>query len=105
LNKSVRLKETETVMTQSTKFDKFNMETPALYRIRIQGSIDPTWTDLLGGMRIETDSSKGKETVTTLVGRLVDQAALSGVLKTLYDMRIPMLSVENLDEKIEEPFG
>ena len=87
-------------MTQSTKFDKFNIDTPALYRIRIQGSIDPTWTDILGGMRIETDSSTGKETVTTLVGHLVDQAALSGVLKALYDFRIPILSVENLDEKI-----
>jgi hypothetical protein len=99
------LKERKTVMPKSIKFDRFNMETPALYRIRVQGSIDPTWMDLLGGMRIATDLSTGKETVTTLVGHLVDQAALSGVLKTLYDFRIPILSVENLDEKIEESFG
>jgi hypothetical protein len=75
------------------------LETPATYRIRVQGSIDPTWSDLIAGMRIATDSSTEKETVTILVGRLVDQAALSGVLKALYDLRIPLLSVENLDEK------
>ena len=57
---------------------------------------------MLGSMRISTDSTTGKETVTTLVGYLVDQAALSGALKALYDLRIPLLSVENLDEKTEK---
>ena len=56
---------------------------------------------MLGSMRISTDSTTGKETVTTLVGYLVDQAALSGALKALYDLRIPLLSVENLDEKLK----
>jgi hypothetical protein len=32
---------------------------------------------------------------------MVDQAALSGVLKELYDLCIPLLSVENFDEKGE----
>jgi hypothetical protein len=31
---------------------------------------------------------------TTLVGWLADQAALSGVLNTLYDLHRPLLSVE-----------
>ena len=39
--------------------------------------------------------------MTSLVGHLVDQAALSGVLKALYDQRIPILSVENLNERNE----
>jgi len=34
-----------------------------------------------------------------LVGYLIDQAALSGVLNALYDLHLPLLSVENLDEK------
>jgi len=75
-------------------------ENPGTYRIRVQGPIDPAWLDMLGGMRISTDSTTDKETVTLLVGYLVDQAALSGVLKALYDLRIPLLSVENLDEQI-----
>jgi hypothetical protein len=37
--------------------------------------------------------------VTVLAGHLADQAALSGVLNTLYDLHLPLLSVENLDER------
>ena len=33
-----------------------------------------------------------------LVGHLFDQAALSGVLNTIYDLHLPLLSLENLDE-------
>jgi hypothetical protein len=39
--------------------------------------------------------------VATLVGRLKDQAELSGVLNTLYEMHLPLLSVEILSD--EEP--
>jgi len=88
-------------MSYPLNWKKFNLETPATYRIRVQGSIDSTWSDMLGGMRILTDSTTGKESVTALVGHLVDQAALFGVIKALYDLRIPLLSVENLDAKSE----
>ena len=40
-----------------------------------------------------------KQPMTILVGHLNDQAALSGVLNWLYDLHMPLLSVENLDEK------
>jgi hypothetical protein len=39
-----------------------------------------------------------KHPLTILVGRLQDQAALSGVLNTLYDLRMPLLSAEIIDE-------
>jgi len=92
-------------MAQKPKWKKFTLDTPAAYRIRVQGSIDSAWSDMLGGMRITTDSTAEKGQVTTLVGHLVDQAALSGVLKAIYDLRIPLLSVDNLDEKSEESSG
>ena len=37
--------------------------------------------------------------MTILVGHLADQAALSGVLNSLYGLHLVLLSVENLDEK------
>jgi len=44
-----------------------------------------------------TMSSQGDEGVSaTLVGRLKDQAELSGVLNTLYELHLPLLSVEIL---------
>ena len=47
--------------------------------------MDPTCSDRLGGMTITTTSEGDEAPVTTLVGRLSDQAALMGVLNTLYD--------------------
>ena len=85
-------------MTQQPACKEFKVETPATYRIRVQGYIDSAWSELISDMSITTDATTGRGSVTTLVGRLVDQAALSGVLKALYDQRIPILSVENLDE-------
>jgi hypothetical protein len=44
-----------------------------------------------------TETGKGKGKVETiLVGRLADQAALSGVLNTLYELHLPVVSVECL---------
>jgi hypothetical protein len=44
-------------------------------------------------MRIRASGS-GRHAVTILVGRLADQAALIGILNTLYDLGLPLLSVE-----------
>ena len=86
-------------MTQPPGRKEFKIETPATYRIRVQGQIDSAWSELICDMSIMTDSTPDKSPVTSLVGYLIDQAALSGVIKALYDLRIPLLSVENLDEK------
>jgi hypothetical protein len=48
-------------------------------------------------MRITTRQRKNQSTVTTLTGRVSDQAELSGVLNTLYELHLPILSVENLE--------
>jgi hypothetical protein len=49
-------------------------------------------------MRIETRESRGtpNEPVAILVGRLVDQAQLLGVVNALYEMHFPILAVERL---------
>jgi len=71
--------------------------TPAEYRICVKGHLDPTCSDWLGGMSITTSGEADEVTVTTLVGRLLDQAALLGVLNTLYDYyHCPLLSVDFL---------
>lgn len=85
-------------MTHSNSCKEFKLETPATYRIRIQGRLDKSWTDRLGGMAIIADQASGHSPVTILAGRLADQAALSGVLNTLYELHLPLLSVENLEE-------
>jgi hypothetical protein len=49
-------------------------------------------------MTVTEDSSYDQAAVTVLEGHLPDQAALSGVLNTLYDLHLPLLKVECIDE-------
>jgi len=71
--------------------------TPAEYRICVKGHLDPSCSERLGGMTITTTGEADEAPVTTLVGRLADQAALMGVLNALYDyFHAPLLSVEFL---------
>jgi hypothetical protein len=79
------------------ELEELKLDTPAVYTIRIVGMLDEKWSDRLGGMSVTTTSDQDKQTtVTMLTGRLADQAALLGVLNTLYDYRYPLLSVECL---------
>jgi hypothetical protein len=73
------------------------LDSPASYRIRIRGHLDQSWSDRLGGLTISPKSQEDEEVVTTLSGQLVDQAALFGVLIALYDKRLPLISVEHLE--------
>ena len=72
------------------------VDKPATYCIRVVGYLDQSWSNRLGGMTVTVSSGAGKKKVSTLSGAMIDQAALFGVLKALYDMRLPLLSVECL---------
>jgi hypothetical protein len=66
---------------------------PATYQISVQGMIDPDWSDRLSGMTMSLIREDACPPVTTLKGELSDQAALAGVLNTLYELHLPILSV------------
>ena len=71
-----------------------SMFEPATYRICILGMLDKNWSAYCAGMKIEHDIVLNQYPVTILTGVLVDQAALIGVINTLYDSSCPLLSVE-----------
>ena len=72
--------------------------TEATYRICVQGLLDERYSDRLGGLTITQATDDDDAPVTTLYGRLIDQAALLGVLNTLYNMmHLPLLLVECVD--------
>jgi hypothetical protein len=71
-------------------------DTPASYRIRVLGAMDKRRSEVLCGMGISSTRRQGGPIVTTLTGALADQAALVGVLNSLYDMGYPLLKVERL---------
>lgn len=68
----------------------------ATYRICVKGGLAEHWADRLGGMRITTSEQEEHGKVTELVGPLLDQAALLGVLNVLYDLHLPILSATYL---------
>ena len=63
--------------------------------VRVWGALAPRWADRLGGLAITVcDRSRTGDAVTTeLRGVLLDQAALLGVLTTLFDLGLPLVSV------------
>jgi hypothetical protein len=48
-------------------------------------------------MTISPDTAQADPPVTTLEGELTDQAALAGVLNTLYELHLPVLLVKRLE--------
>jgi hypothetical protein len=86
-------------MLLSTGQDKYAFDRPGTYIIRILGFLDTSWSERLAGMHISTESRGELETVTTLVGLLPDQATLSGVLESLYQFQLTLLSVERLEDQ------
>ncbi|MGH2583394.1 MAG: hypothetical protein ACRDJE_00600 [Dehalococcoidia bacterium] len=70
---------------------------PATYAIWVQGALSAEWADRLGGLHIR-QMRAGAQPMTELVGDLVDQTALAGVLSTLYELGLPIVSVDRLAE-------
>ena len=78
------------------------MGSPATYHIQVIGPLDETWSNRLGGLTITPTHLDDQQVITSLEGKLVDQAALFGVLMALYDLRLPLLSVECVEAANQE---
>ena len=75
---------------------KFNFITPAVYEIRVIGGLDTNWSERLGGLQITNKNPGDLDSVSVLIGQISDQAALSGILNTLYDNHVTIISVNML---------
>jgi hypothetical protein len=63
------------------------------YRIRLKEKLDQRWSDWLGGLKIIHEPN-GE---TVLVGEVVDQAALHGLLSKVRDLQLTLISVSPLE--------
>ncbi|MBE2223749.1 MAG: hypothetical protein IAF02_19575 [Anaerolineae bacterium] len=77
---------------------KFPYDQSGVYAIHIAGRLDASVANRLGGLTISTieQDDESDQPVTILKGCLPDQAALFGVLTTLYNWRYPLLFVRYL---------
>ena len=71
---------------------KLTLDRPATYQIKVPGHLDESWSDWVGKMTITVESEGDGPPVTTLTGN-VDQAALQSLLRRLYSLGLPLISV------------
>ena len=69
---------------------------PGNYRIGVQGQLRADWSDRFGAMRMSSPPPEADSTVTVLQGSVSDQAELAGILNTLHELHLPLLSVQYL---------
>ena len=75
---------------------KLTLDRPAAYQITVPGQIDKNWTEWNGSMTVMVERQDDGPPITILTGT-VDQAALQGLLRQLYALGIPLISVICLD--------
>jgi hypothetical protein len=71
---------------------KLTLDRPATYQIKVPGELDASWSDWIDGMTLTVESEGEGPPVTTLTGT-VDQATLHSVLRRLYSLALPLISV------------
>jgi hypothetical protein len=71
---------------------KLTLDRPAAYEIAVPGELDESWADWLGKMKVTIESEGEGPPVTILTGT-VDQAALHSLLRRLYSLGLPLISV------------
>ena len=62
---------------------------PVVYQVRIKGHLSRQWTGWFGGLIITLEDNGD----TLLTGPVVDQAALHGLLRSVRDLGMELLSV------------
>ena len=76
---------------------KLTLDQPATYQIKLPGHLDESWSDWAGGMTITIESGDDGPPTTALTGVVADQAALQGLLRRLYSLGLPLISVNCIE--------
>jgi hypothetical protein len=72
---------------------RIRLDQPALYRIEVQGQLDPHWSAHFDNMECTVEAAADDLSVTSLYGRVADQASLHGMLNRIRDLGLPLLTV------------
>lgn len=80
---------------------KLTLDQPARYEIKVPGRIDISRAEWASDMEIDVYWEGEGPPITTLTG-VLDQAALHGLLRRLYSLGLPLISVIRVEVADEE---
>lgn len=87
--------------TSSNPEPEYDPNQPMVYQIRIKSHLDSDWTDWFEGLTVTLEKSG----YTLLTGPVVDQAALHGLLKKIWDLGMALISVNTLEPAAKTSLG
>lgn len=90
-----------TVMINAEKRKRITFGDLANYRIVVEGTLDSDWRHRLGDLSIDGAIDDDGVWVTTIAGEFADQAALNGLIHILYDLHLPIIRIEQIQDDIQ----
>ncbi len=85
------------VRVNNIRRQKLTLDSSVTYEIEVQGYLDERRSDWFDGIAIVPKAGAEGTSITRLTGTVVDQAALHGLLRKLYDLGLPLLSVNRIE--------
>lgn len=77
--------------------EKLALHDAAVYEICFQGALDHAWVNYLyPHMSVHVNEDNPRSVTSTITGEVCDQAALLGLLNSLYNLGLPLLSVHRI---------
>ena len=77
---------------------QLTLDQPVTYQIKVPGELGENWPDWAGEMEVMVESDADGLLISKLTGTL-DQAALQGLLRRLYSLGLPLISVIYLESE------
>ena len=71
---------------------KLTLHQPENYQIKVPGVLDALWVDDTSSVSLKVEESVDGQPISILTGPM-DQAALQGLLRRLYSLGLPLISV------------
>ena len=75
---------------------RLTLDRSSTYQIKIPGHLDESWTEWDGNMTVVVEVDENDLPFTTIIGKM-DQAALHGLLRRLYSLGLPIITVRCTD--------
>ena len=86
--------------TDNCDRSKFTLDQPINYQVKIAGQLSENWSDWINEMNIQIEADTSGFATTTLTG-ILDQATLIGLLRRLYYLGFPLISINCIQSKKE----